>query len=83
MAHYILSDVQQAAALVVPGLRGLLGALWIGPLDALVTLACGTVPYLVNDAMRQNGRRATNLGPLAERPQITAASRAAAERSAT
>jgi Ca2+-transporting ATPase len=48
----------QLAALLIPGLRRLLGVVPIGPLDFAVTLAGGVLPYFVNEALTlaaQNG----------------------------
>ena len=73
-----LSFAAQAAALVVPGIRGLLGVAPIGPLDAAVAIAGGVLPYLLNGAVKERGRR-----PRPAASQITAASSRAAERSTT
>lgn len=45
-----LSFAAQAAALIVPGLRTLLGVAPLGPLDVAMTLACGVLPFLANGA---------------------------------
>lgn len=42
----------QALALVVPGLRSLLGLAPLGPLDLGVSVAAGVLPYLVNEARK-------------------------------
>ena len=42
----------QVLALLVPGLRRLLGIVPIGPAGLLVTLAAGVLPYLFNEALK-------------------------------
>ncbi|HEY0523470.1 MAG TPA: cation-transporting P-type ATPase, partial [Stellaceae bacterium] len=42
----------QVLALLVPGLRRLLGIVPIGPAGLLVTLAAGVLPYLLNEALK-------------------------------
>lgn len=51
-ATLVLSFLAQGAAMLVPGIRNLLGLAALDAADALVTLAAGTVPYLVNEAMK-------------------------------
>jgi Ca2+-transporting ATPase len=46
------SFLLQGVALLVPGLRGLLGVVPIGPLDLAVIAAAGTLPYFANEALR-------------------------------
>jgi hypothetical protein len=46
----------QAAALLVPGIRNFLGVGTIGPMDALVALAGGTLPFVIGE-LRKAGRR--------------------------
>lgn len=46
------SFLLQGVAMLVPGLRGLLGVVPIGPLDLAVTAAAGTLPYLANEALK-------------------------------
>jgi hypothetical protein len=41
-----------AAALLIPGIRHLLGVVPIGPIDALLTLAAGVLPYFLNEALK-------------------------------
>jgi len=48
-----LSFGAQGAAVLVPGLRRLLGLAPLGPVEAVVTLAGGTVPFLLNRAPRR------------------------------
>jgi P-type Ca2+ transporter type 2C len=45
----------QAAALLVPGIRNFLGVGTIGPIDAMVALAGGTVPFVIGE-MRKSTR---------------------------
>ena len=47
-----VSFAAQIAALLVPGLRNLLGAAPLGPLDCAVMLGTGVLPYLVNEALK-------------------------------
>lgn len=52
----LFSFAAQGAALLFPGVRGLLGVVRLGPLDLAVTLGAGVLPYLVNEARkRQQG----------------------------
>jgi Ca2+-transporting ATPase len=57
-----LSFGAQLAALLIPGLRRLVGIVPIGPIDVAVTLAGGVLPYLANEALasvRRNESAAT------------------------
>ncbi len=47
-----VSLAAQAAALLLPGMRGLMGMAPLGPLDLAVTLGAGLLPYLVNEARK-------------------------------
>jgi hypothetical protein len=71
--------VVQAAGLLFPGIRRLLGAVPLGALDITATLAGGVLPYLLNEAARSG--QAPGAAPRGL--QITARSNAAAERSST
>jgi P-type Ca2+ transporter type 2C len=53
----------QALALVVPGLRRLLGIAPLGPAQMAVTLAGGVVPYLANRMLRPDYSAAAFAGP--------------------
>jgi len=46
------SAAAQGAALLVPGLRRLLGITPLAPLDVAVTLCAGVLPYVLNGAFR-------------------------------
>jgi P-type Ca2+ transporter type 2C len=55
----------QLTALLVPGVRRLLGVVPIAPLDAAVTLCAGVAPYTVLETLKESGgdvRRARGLG---------------------
>ena len=75
-----LSLGAQAAALLIPGLRSLLGVAPIGLADVAATVASGAMPYLINSALpTRSGARSRPVGL----PQITAPNSIAAERSKT
>ncbi len=42
----------QAVGLLVPGVRGVLGVVPLGPLDLAVTAAAGVLPYAANEALK-------------------------------
>lgn len=46
------SFLLQGVALLVPGLRGVLGVVPLGPVDLAVTAAAGTLPYFANEALK-------------------------------
>jgi len=52
------SAALQALALLVPGVRNILGIVALGPLDLAVTAAAGALPYLTNEAMKAGRRKA-------------------------
>lgn len=58
-----LSFAVQLAALLVPGLRRLLGIVPIAPLDAVITLGAGVGPYVVLEALKQANGGARQLMP--------------------
>jgi P-type Ca2+ transporter type 2C len=45
----------QAAALLVPGIRNFLGVGTVGPMDALVALAGGTLPFVIGELRKPGG----------------------------
>jgi Ca2+-transporting ATPase len=75
----MLTLAVQAAGLLFPGIRRLLGVVPLGALDITATLAGGVLPYLLNEAARSG--QAPGAAPRGL--QITARSNAAAERSST
>jgi Ca2+-transporting ATPase len=75
----MLTLVVQAAGLLFPGIRRLLGVVPLGALDIAATLASGVLPYLLNEAARSG--QAPGAAP--REIQITARSNAVAERSST
>ncbi len=52
MGALMFSFALQGVALLVPGVRGMLGVVALGPLDILVTLGGGVLPYVVNEARK-------------------------------
>jgi Ca2+-transporting ATPase len=54
------SFVAQSAAMLVPGLRRLLGVAPLGPMDALVSVAGGILPFVVNEALKAGRASSTS-----------------------
>jgi len=48
----LFSFALQGVALLVPGVRGILGVVPLGPLDALVMAGAGVLPYIVNEVRK-------------------------------
>ena len=48
----LASVALQAVGLLVPGVRGVLGVVPLGPLDLAVTAAGGVLPYVANEALK-------------------------------
>ncbi|HYZ31254.1 MAG TPA: HAD-IC family P-type ATPase [Crenalkalicoccus sp.] len=57
-----VSAAAQGAALLVPGLRRLLGIAPLGPLGVAVTLGAGMLPYAVNRALRRGRTTGSGAG---------------------
>ncbi len=52
MGALLFSFALQGVALLAPGVRGMLGVVPLGPLDVLVTVGGGVLPYVVNEARK-------------------------------
>lgn len=69
----LFSFALQAAAMLVPGARGILGVVPLGPLDMLVTVGAGVLPYVVNEARKGSQGVITIEGTAEHGPLLDAA----------
>ncbi len=66
----LASVALQAVGLLVPGVRGVLGVVSLGPFDLAVTAAAGVLPYAVNEAVKTVGPLSASSARLVASPPL-------------